>query len=874
MNFVRCLVLVCISISPAQAEAPFSFEKTPGRLPKEVVPLRYAVRIEPDIESATSRGSAEIDVEIRKPVEAIVLHALGLEVPRAELRGDSGTEPLATGIDPAAQTLTLRPARTLAPGRYRVALDFSGKLSEQPQGLFITRYKAGAGEKRALATHMEPADARRMFPCWDEPAFRAVFQLTAVVPEKHLAISNMPAVREQPRGDGKKEVHFAPTPSMSSYLVALAVGEFEVLEDTIEDVRLRIITTEGKREHGRYAMDATKKLLPYLNDYFGTRYPLPQLDQFCFPGFPAGGMENWGAIFYNDTTLLVDEAAASQANRERVFSVVAHELAHQWFGNLVTMGWWDNLWLNEGFASWMGTKATDHFNPGWQMWLRASGEKEWAMTLDARATTHPIQQPVPDEHAASDAFDEITYSKGQAVLRMLETWLGEEAFRAGIRSYLRQHAYGNTTTADLWQALEAASGKAVRDFAAGWTEQPGFPVVRVMEDGVGGPLMLQQERFTIHQRNAPPLSWKVPVQMASLAAMSDPQTVLLDEKPVAIPGAGPEMPWKLNTGASGYFRADHGVWFSTLRAAAPSLPEADRLNLLHDAWALVQAGRLAVAQYFDLIAALAPEEKSHAIWDDIIDQLSFIDHLQRGAPGREKFRAWARALLRPQLVRLGWDAAPGEHALAPRLRAAVIRAMGTWGEEEVQREARSRFEKFRREPASLPGDLRGAVFSLVGRDADRATYELLHALAKAEPSTEQRRNLYTALAAARLPDLAGRTLALAITDELLPNDATALVGRVAHSGEHPELAWGFAQQNLDALLSKLASIRANDYVPGIMRAFADAARADELERFASRNLPPQAGVSVAKAADDIRFKAELKARVLPETDAWIASRAP
>lgn len=866
----------CLAVWPmhGRGEEPFSLDRAPGQLPKTVTPVEYLLRIVLEIEQGKVTGSAQIKVQVREPVRQIVLNSAGLTIQKATLQAPDGVvRELTPQPDEQREVLTLSSPDEIVAGVWTVNLEWQGKLSEQPVGLYIMRHKTPAGEKRALASQMQATDARRLFPCWDEPAFRAAFQLTAVVPEAHTALFNMPEERSTALGDGRKEVVFARTPSMVSYLFAFCSGEFESVEGEAEGVKLRVFTTPGKREQARYALEATKQLLPYFNDYFGTPYPLPKLDQISFAGTPASGMENWGLIIYDDTAMLYDPATSSQATKERAYGVIAHEIAHQWFGNLVTMGWWDNLWLNEGFASWMGTKATDRFNPDWKMWLRAAGDKEWAMALDARATTHPIQQAIAHEKQVEDAFDEITYSKGQAFLRMLESYLGEAPFRDGIRAYMKRHAYGNTTTADLWTALEEVSGQPVRAFAAGWTEQPGFPVVtaRPAEEGR---LELSQERFTIHQKDPAPLAWKIPVVWAPLASLTSSRTALLDEhSPLKIDAPEGGGAVKLNVGGVGYFRAAYaGALGDALFQAAPSLPDADRLNLLQDTLALVKATRLPASRYFDLLSSLAPAERTFTLWEEIIDGLSTIDNFARGEAGRERFREWARSLLKPQLARLGWDAKPGEDALDASLRARVVRALGIWGDAEIAGEARRRWERFLQEPGSLSGDLRASVLAILGKDLDPAGYDRILALGKAEISTEQRRNYYHALASARDQALAQRTLALSITSELPPQEATRLVSMVAFAGEKPELAWEFAKAHLDELLSKLGAIRGSSYVPGLMRNFSEAARADELETFAREHLPPEAGIAVRKAADEIRFRSEFKRRLLPELDVWLEAK--
>ncbi len=872
----RCIsfwILFSFLVLSVFAEEPFVFEKNQGRLPKTIIPQRYEVRIDPSIEKGAFNGSETVSLAVSQPVREIVLHSSGLEISHARLL----TEPeiaLTPKLNAEEQTLTFALPQELPPGTYKLALDFTGKLTEQPRGLYISPYQANSVTGKALVTQMEAVDCRRMFPCWDEPAFRAEFVLTAVAPEKLRVISNMPVAGEMSLADGRREVTFAPTPKMASYLVALAIGDFEEVRGEMEGTQLAVFTTPGKREQARYALESTKKVLSFYHDYFGIKYPLPKLDQLAIPSTGAGAMENWGCIIYNDNTLLYDPATSAQSMRERVFAVIAHEIAHQWFGNLVTMAWWDNLWLNEGFASWMGTKCTDHFNPDWKVWLRAAGSKEYAMRLDARATTHPIQRPVAQDSRAAEGFDEITYSKGQAVLRMIESWLGEDAFRSGIRAYMQEHAYSNTTTADLWASLAKSSGKPVREFAAGWTEQPGFPVITVstLPAGSQGSVQLEQSRFTIHQKDPAPLRWQVPVIYGPAGAPNRAVLTLL--KDGVQPGTllDPDAAIKANIGDVGYYRVAYDSALARrLMKAAPMLAEADRLNALNDAWAMVQAGRTPAADCLDLVNALS-DDRSPTIVQRIVDVLWSIDGLERGTPNRDGFRTWACGFLRPQFERLGWEPKPGESPLDATLRGSLISILGAFGSEEIVSSARARFAAYLHAPASLPGDLRGAVFSVVGHDADALTWEQLHAAARKEDSFEQKRSLYSALVSARNPSLAKQTLALSLTDELIAQDAARLVQRVAHDGEQPQLAWDFAHEHLDALLAKLSDTSANHYVPNLFEAFDDAARADELEAFARKNLPAVAETSVAKAADNIRFQAEFKARVLPQIDAWWQSR--
>ncbi|PYJ16951.1 MAG: aminopeptidase, partial [Verrucomicrobia bacterium] len=445
------------------AEKPFSFNETLGKLPKEVIPVEYSIRIVPDIDRFVFTGMETVKLSVRSPVRQLVLNALELEITEASI-DDMALPKSAIHINKEKELLTLALPSDLTLGDHTLALRFEGKINEAGQGLFYMHYQEqGSGAtKLMLGTQFEATDARRFFPCWDEPAFRARFQLTTVVLENWLAVSNMP-VESEKKVDGGKEVRFAATPSMSSYLNVFVAGELDSIESRVGSTQIRVITTKGKAELGRYALEATAQILQYYNDYFGVPYPLPKLDQIALPGGFGGAMENWGGITYYESALLFDPKNSSAETKQNIYEVLAHEMAHQWFGDLVTMAWWDNLWLNEGFASWMGSKCTAHFNPQWEVWLRRESPrdptrrvgiaKEAAMEGDARSTTHPIQQFIATEAEANSAFDDITYKKGQSFLRMLESFLGEDVFRDGIRRYITAHKYSNSTTADLWNAL-------------------------------------------------------------------------------------------------------------------------------------------------------------------------------------------------------------------------------------------------------------------------------------------------------------------------------------------------------------------------------------------------------------------------------------
>jgi aminopeptidase N len=872
--FLALLVLFLIRSLVEAVEKPFNFNETPGKLPKEVVPTEYAVRIVPNLDKFTFAGSETVKVNVRRPVRQLVLNALELKIEAASVDGEE--LPLSTiTSENEKELLTLALPSELPAGYHVLILRFTGKINQQGQGLFYMHYQEqGTGERKVmLGTQFEATDARRFFPCWDEPAFRARFQLTALVPGNWLAVSNMPIESEQ-KVAGGKEVHFATTPPMSSYLNVFVAGELDFIESQAGPTQIRVIATRGKAELGRYALDASAQILKYYNDYFGVSYPLPKLDQIAIPGGFGGAMENWGGITYFESALLFDPKNSSAETKQNIYEVIAHEVAHMWFGDLVTMAWWDNLWLNEGFASWMGSKCTAHFNPQWEVWLarelprdptrRTGIAKEAAMEGDARSTTHPIQQRIATEAEANSAFDDITYKKGQSFLRMLESFLGEDVFRDGIRRYIDAHEYSNTTTADLWNALSDASNKSVGEIAAGWTEQPGLPVVNVKREA-GEKVRLTQERFTVYFKKAPPLLWQIP--MTYLVVGGTPATLLMADKTGSLENIPAARPLKLNVNGAGNYRVeyDDASW-QLLLNALPNLGVEDRVNLMSDAWALVQAARAPASLYFGFIEKL-PASTDLAEREQIIDVFEFINRLLVDSPAREKFQRYARSVLRPTFATLGWEPKKNEPPKAGTLRASLIKALGDLNDSDVIAGCRDRFEKYLANSASLPPDLRAPVLTVVGRYADDKTWNTLHELGLKTTSIEDKQNYYNALAAAIDPKLVKKTLAIALTDELPTSRAVFLVSRVARDSGHPDIAWEFAKKNMKALLAKVDAAGANRYAPSLFTFFSDASRVDELKDYAKKNLPSAS--EVAKAVDEIQFRAELKKRLATQLNAWI-----
>ena len=848
----------------AHAEAPYAFGSTPGKLPKDVVPLQYVAHLAPNVANNTFVGSETIEIEVLKATSAIMLNVANIDIDAASLSGNGLRElTLSPLVDAKQETLSFKLEQPLAPGRYSLALKFHGKINREARGLFHMTYKAGAADKTMIASTMEPTDARRMLPTWDEPAFRATFKLTVDLPAHFKAYSNTPVEREEKLDGGLRRTSFGVTPRMPSYLIVLVAGELERLADKQDGVDIGVVTTEGKLPTAVFAMQATKDLLRYYNNYFGLPYPLAKLDQIAIPGGFNGAMENWGGIVYNESTLLVDPKTSPDHIRQTSFSINAHEVAHQWFGNLVTMAWWDNLWLNEGFASWMASKATQHFHPEWKPQLESLADREGVMNLDARKTTHPIQQPIVNESQAADAFDAITYTKGQSFLRMLEAYLGEEPFRKGIRNYMAKHQYSNTTTADLWAALEHASGKPVEKLASDWTTQPGFPLLKVEQACENGKrrVTLSQEQFRLDEPAAEKRLWNVPVQVGTVEGKAYYTMLSGQSTTLWQPGCDNALvvdPWSV-----GYFRVQYDkASFDALAVQAAKLRDTTRYKLLSDTWAMVQADRQQLGSYLKLVKSYAAEPRL-AVWDSIISNLQTLDTLAAGEPERPLVRRFLIELAKPKFDQLGWEEKPNESVEERQLRSLLASALARAGEPQAVAEGKARFARYLADPASVSPALIDFVMQAAGRNADAATYEALYKRTMSAQSNEDRNRFGRALTTARDPALSAKTLQLAVSNELPPHITTQIVPSVARA-EHIEQAWNFAVANRDTLMKNTDAIGRNRAFPAIVASSTNVAHAEMMEDYVAKNFGPDALVEAQRVGNGIRVRAAQKARLLPQ----------
>ncbi len=880
------LMLASLGIVPSDAGQPASTTlSTPSTprdritLPTDVTPQRYAITVTPDLKSATFVGHVDIALSVKSPTHTIKLNAADLTFSQVSLTGQTTAPKVA--FDAENETATLTFAEAVAVGEHTLAIDYAGKINSHAAGLFSLAYDTPAGRRQALFTQFENSDARRFVPSWDEPNRKAVFQLNAVVPAGLLPVSNMPLASSRPLVDGRVQVGFAPTPRMSSYLLYFGLGDFERIHRDVGGVDVGVIFKRGDASQAAYALDAAAHLLPYYNAYFGVRYPLPKLDMIAGPGQSQffGAMENWGAIFYFERDLLIDQRTSTPADRQQVYLVVAHEMAHQWFGDLVTMDWWDDLWLNEGFASWMESKATDHFHPEWNLRLQDLGGKEAAMRLDARTGTHPVITPIRDVLQAEQAFDTITYQKGAAVIGMLESYVGADVWRAGVRNYIRAHAYGNTTTDDLWREIDAVSPHKLTAIAHDFTLQAGVPLVRVEATRCAndpGAVSLARGRFSVDGSSGAS-QWRIPAALSAsgqnggaISSASPGGTVetVIDRATLDVPIAcAGEV--TANAGQSGYFRTAYAPGpFAKVLDAYPRLPAADQLGLTYDSWALGEAGYAPVGQFLSL-AARASIDADPLVWSGIIGRLTAVDALFDGLPTQAAYRAYAERLIAPVFARVGWDARASEPDNTALLRAAVISALSEFNDPEVVTEARRRFAAYQQDPSSQSPETRRSVLNVVARHADAATWAQLHALARSATSALGKDEYYSLLSAPLDPQLAGQALDLAVSEEPEATEGPTMIRIV--SGHHPELAFDFYVAHREQVNAKLEPDSRNQFAPRLASSASSPAFADKLQAFALANIPAGARGEVDKALSALRFRIEARRLRTPAISAWLAA---
>jgi len=775
------------------------------RLPANVTPERYDLSLTPDLKAFTFAGHETVAITVHEATNEVVLNALELEIESAI--ADRAGKSLTAQIDPepARERVRLRFDETLDAGAWTLRIKFRGILNDKLHGFYRSQYTDAAGKLHTVATtQFEATDARRAIPCWDEPALKAVFGVTLIVDDDLTALSNAGIKSERKLENGKKEIVFKDTIRMSTYLLAFIIGEFEATATVDAGTPLRVVYVPGKRALTGWAEQIGAFSLKFFADYYGIPYPGDKLDLIAIPDFAAGAMENLGAITFRETALLADEHAASRAELERVADVVSHENAHMWFGDLVTMRWWNGIWLNEAFATFMEMLAVDAWKPNWKRWESFGVSRGAAMAIDALKSTRSIEYTVLSPEDCRSMFDVLTYEKGAAVLRMLEQFLGAEVFRQGISAYLKKHQYNNTETGDLWDALEAASGQPVRSMMDTWIFQQGFPVVSTAPTADGRSLKITQRRFFFAPPEKPESQlWHVPVMVRARTdhGVATHKLLLTEaETTLQLPG---KLEWALlNEGGHGFYRVRYSPeMLAALTKNLTALEPIERFGLVSDIWAATVAGLTSLAEFIKM-ARLFRDETDINVWRALIGAFNYLDMIAIDAQ-RPAVAAAVRETVGSAATRLGWSAVSDEDELQGQLRALLLATLGTIGEDDmVQARAREFYDAWQQDPAKANRDLQPAFVSILAHAGDAARYqEFKRHFKSARTPQEEQRYLFS-LANFRAMPLLRQTMEMTLSGEVRTQNAPYLLHSLLANNVSRIEAWEFVQHNWETIVSK------------------------------------------------------------------------
>jgi len=857
------------------------------RLPRHTIPTRYELRLEPDLSTCQFTGEASIALSVREPTAELLLNAAELEIPEATVANEAAP-PCRGSVEllEAEERCRIRFPQTLTPGTWRLRVAFKGILNDKLRGFYRSTYKNEAGDTRLLAaTQFEATDARRAFPCWDEPDFKAVFSTTLVLDPSLTAISNTAVAMERREG-GKKVLLFADTIRMSTYLVAFIIGELEATDPVLVGrTPLRLWCVPGKRGLAQFAREIGAFSLRFFEDYYGLPYPGDKLDLVAIPDFASGAMENLGAITFRETALLVDEQAATHAELERIADVVAHENAHMWFGDLVTMSWWNGLWLNEAFATFMEMLAVDAWKPEWRRWTTFGVSRAAALAVDGLHSSRPIEYEVRAPHEADAMFDVLTYEKGASVLRMLEQDLGPQSFREGVRAYLRAHAYENADTRDLWIALGKAADRPVPALMDGWVFAPGYPLLTVGLDQ-GGRLVISQQRFTYLGRGdlpeamkqagsgPPDQRWQVPVQLAIMTrGQRDVRRVLLTDSAACVELPADFEAVLVNESGHGFYRVRYGpdLLARLIRLLPGGLPAIERFNLINDAWALALAGQMPIAEYLDLTAHFAADRDKN-VWAVLVDSFHFLNRVIEPSE-RPALEAFVRSRVGPAVAMLGWYPKPGEEELTRQLRADLIRALGTIGNDREAQARASELYAAAKTPGVVDPNVLSSLIAILAHTGDVARYEeFLQRFRAAVTPQEERRYLYS-LAAFQPEPLLQHTLTRTINGEIRTQDAPFIVRSLLVSVYGRALAWPFVKTNwdtMDRLFPKQGLRRMCEGVIGL----ATPEWERDVHRFFDERKIELGGKTLAQYLEQLRVAVMFRARATAELRLYLARIGP
>ncbi|XP_048134295.1 aminopeptidase M1-like [Rhodamnia argentea] len=834
------------------------------RLPKFASPKRYDIRLKPDLAACKFAGSVAIDLDIVGETKFIVLNAADLSIHDGTVSFTSKAsskvfEPCKVDLVEEDEILVLEFPESLPTGSGVLAIRFDGTLNDMMKGFYRSTYEHNGEKKNMAVTQFEPADARRCFPCWDEPACKATFKITLDVPSDLVALSNMPIVGEKVEGH-VKTVFYQESPIMSTYLVAVVVGLFDYVEDhTSDGVKVRVYCQVGKQNQGKFALHVAVKTLELYREYFAVPYSLPKLDMIAIPDFAAGAMENYGLVTYRETALLYDEKHSAASNKQWVATVVAHELAHQWFGNLVTMEWWTHLWLNEGFATWVSYLATDGLFPEWKIWTQFLEESTEGLRLDGLAESHPIEVEINHAGEIDEIFDAISYRKGASVIRMLQSYLGAECFQKSLASYIKRHACSNAKTEDLWAALEEGSGEPVNKLMNSWTKQKGFPVVsiKIKDDK----LEFEQSQFVSSSSHGDG-QWIVPVTFCCGSYIAR-RSFLLETKSTSIDLKETGAWIKVNVDQAGFYRVKYDEDLQAkLRYAIENemLAATDRFGILDDSFALCVARQQSLTSLLTLMAAYR-EELDYTVLSNLISISYKVARIAADATPElmDYVKQFFIGLLQYSAEKLGWEPKEGESHLEAMLRGAILSALAEFGDEPTLKEASRRFHAFLEDRSTplLPPDIRGAAYVAVMQTvnaSNRSGFESLRRVYRETDLSLEKTRILGSLASCPDPNIILEVLNFILSPEVRSQDA---VSGLAVCREGRETAWTWLKENWEHIWKTYGSgSLVTWFVSAVVSPFASFEKAKEVEDFFATRSKPSITRTLKQSIERVNINAQ------------------
>ena len=819
----------------------------------DINPINYELVFSPDLKNFKFGGRETITADCKKATKLISLNCAEIKIISCQIQNKGRVIDSSIKINEKKEELQINLKEKIR-GYVKIQIEFQGILNDRLLGFYRSQYKHGSKTKYLATTQFEAADARRAFPCWDEPKAKATFDITIIADNKFTAISNMP-IKSKTKLGTKTSYQFGKTPIMSTYLIYLGVGEFEYLSSKVGKIQIRVVTTKGNKSKGRFSLDLGKKLLVSYEKYFGIKYPLPKLDLIAVPDFAAGAMENWGAITFRETILLYDSKTSSTRTKQFIAEVISHEIAHQWFGNLVTMEWWNDLWLNESFATFMATKFVDKFYPEWDLWNQfVEDAMNVAMGLDSLKTTHPIDVKVNSPSEIREIFDAISYDKGGCILRMLEDYVGEPNFRKGLMTYLKAFKYKNARGQDLWDAIGKASKMPVSSMVNSWLKQPGFPLVEIQQDG--NKLQIKQNRYLLEEdKKSKKGLWKIPL---AIGFSGNTVTKLFSTKSMSftIPKS---IGFVANYGRKGFYRVkyDEGILLDLkMLVDQKQIPSIDRWAIQNDLYSLCVSGKEQVRNYLDFSDAYY-EEESYLASINVAHNLAGLYFHSFDEKFSDEIRDYAVNYFRKILFDLGWETKKSDKHTDALLRSFTISTLGKMDDSEVAQEAKKRYHQFLRSPKSLPADLIEPICSIAAWNGNSKTHTELVQLYKNSKTMEEKLRFLGAMCGFKDQKLLKKSLDFSQTSEVRSQNMQLPIMKVAANPYGKKILWPWLKKNWKNLNKKVGHGNPlfNRIVASIS-SIADDSMEQEIKQFFKKNPTPGTERTQAQTLERIRINSK------------------